>query len=49
MIEINEEKAPTFTSNEAIDHIKKYLNRISERYTKSYNEDLNTDEHYMYN
>jgi len=47
MIELNEEKAPTFTSDEAIEHLKKYLNRISERYTKSYNEDSNTEENYL--
>lgn len=47
MIDLAEEKAPTFSSEEAIEHLKKYLDKISERYTKSYKEDSNTEEDYM--
>ena len=47
MIELNEDKAPTYTSVEAIEHLKRYLNKISDRYTKNYNEDSNTEEDYL--
>ena len=47
MIELNEEKATTYTTVEAIEHLKKYLNRISERYTKSYQEDSDTEDNYL--
>ena len=47
MIELNKIKVPTYNSEEAIEYLKRYLNKISERYSKNYKEDSSTEEDYL--
>jgi len=47
MIDLNEETVSKYSSDEVIEHIRKYIDKISKRYTKHYGEVVFADECYL--
>lgn len=47
MIDLNDSNPDIFSSKQAVDHIKKYIDKISCRYTKHYQEPVTSENFYM--
>jgi len=47
MIELNDETINKYNSEQVVNHIKKYIDKISKRYTKHYGEAIFTEDCYL--